>query len=68
MLRKTRYPGGGLLGYVGASMRPQRNAAENRMSAEEAEQCFRASMRPQRNAAENIAYALNLPSPDISLQ
>ncbi len=53
MLRKTseRYQHIGLL--VDASMRPQRNAAENgRIHCGRPGRC-RASMRPQRNAAEN---------------
>ena len=53
MLRKTAI----LLGYfrvvVPASMRPQRNAAENGDPISSCVIYWRASMRPQRNAAEN---------------
>ena len=53
MLRKTSAPD-----YVGrvyeiASMRPQRNAAENPSGAITQGASQMASMRPQRNAAEN---------------
>ncbi len=37
-----------------ASMRPQRNAAENRERAPRGVPSQSASMRPQRNAAENV--------------
>ncbi len=55
MLRKTRPPNCMPPLPPLASMRPQRNAAENdrRRSAKISE--YRASMRPQRNAAENHA-------------
>ncbi len=39
---------------LAASMRPQRNAAENTETTEQATWVSGASMRPQRNAAENI--------------
>ena len=42
-----------MLADVSASMRPQRNAAENRESVRLAGEHDHASMRPQRNAAEN---------------
>ncbi len=53
MLRKTseRYQHIGLL--VDASMRPQRNAAENAEIDPANSRWDAASMRPQRNAAEN---------------
>ncbi len=41
-----------------ASMRPQRNAAENAHTATDAQIAVRASMRPQRNAAENQSGGL----------
>ncbi len=43
---------------VYASMRPQRNAAENIPDRELAAMNPEASMRPQRNAAENPSTAL----------
>ena len=55
MLRKTGHPGSRIERHVGASMRPQRNAAENRNFRAGGRRCDCASMRPQRNAAENIA-------------
>ena len=37
-----------------ASMRPQRNAAENKREFLDRNNALLASMRPQRNAAENL--------------
>ena len=54
MLRKTGAVGECPKETREASMRPQRNAAENRgVSARDGEGFAGASMRPQRNAAEN---------------
>ena len=54
MLRKTPKRGAGVRGEAVASMRPQRNAAENlRGERDRGVVRRRASMRPQRNAAEN---------------
>ncbi len=54
MLRKTRTEKSGLRLGKCASMRPQRNAAENPGFARGAKLRPLASMRPQRNAAENV--------------
>ena len=43
-----------------ASMRPQRNAAENRHAANLPDGISLASMRPQRNAAENTLTEIEL--------
>ena len=53
MLRKTLYDRyqTGISQF--ASMRPQRNAAENRRASFLIDRDAPASMRPQRNAAEN---------------
>ncbi len=53
MLRKTCAPLYLPCGYVEASMRPQRNAAENTTGSNSQTAGRDASMRPQRNAAEN---------------
>ncbi len=53
MLRKTYNGQGFRAGVARASMRPQRNAAENEVSAGVMAEAVQASMRPQRNAAEN---------------
>ncbi len=53
MLRKTYGVAGDDAGDFGASMRPQRNAAENRALQGYCQTILAASMRPQRNAAEN---------------
>ncbi len=54
MLRKTRFTTFSVPYPMFASMRPQRNAAENLAGpAAQALEGF-ASMRPQRNAAENV--------------
>ena len=59
MLRKTPRRRGGHKCNNVASMRPQRNAAENRtQTTGEAAMATEASMRPQRNAAENIRRSL----------
>ncbi len=43
-----------------ASMRPQRNAGENRIHLPFPWQVLQASMRPQRNAGENLPVAVTL--------
>ena len=53
MLRKTCRRAAGPGGEARASMRPQRNAAENLLQKAELRSERLASMRPQRNAAEN---------------
>ncbi len=53
MLRKTVTDSRSTSGAVGASMRPQRNAAENGGLSRYDGAYDVASMRPQRNAAEN---------------
>ncbi len=53
MLRKTGCLAVGLAERHDASMRPQRNAAENRPWSKKSMGDPSASMRPQRNAAEN---------------
>ena len=53
MLRKTLAATADTKAEDAASMRPQRNAAENHLSAVHSGRVIRASMRPQRNAAEN---------------
>ena len=54
MLRKTPRTRAAAVVEGIASMRPQRNAAENVVDRLEiADRAERASMRPQRNAAEN---------------
>ncbi len=53
MLRKTRGREDKREFPAPASMRPQRNAAENDTLAVGATAASAASMRPQRNAAEN---------------
>ena len=56
MLRKTRGWKHGKETSGQASMRPQRNAAENvKLSKSYALRGYPASMRPQRNAAENLS-------------
>ena len=54
MLRKTRGMSYETVNGRCASMRPQRNAAENYRPATGMGQVEGASMRPQRNAAENV--------------
>ncbi len=54
MLRKTGSVGEGSAGECRASMRPQRNAAENGSAGRAGAAGYDASMRPQRNAAENL--------------
>ena len=41
-----------------ASMRPQRNAAENAGAVPTVASVYHASMRPQRNAAENVCSGI----------
>ncbi len=53
MLRKTRASACGRRRVHPASMRPQRNAAENQGQSLVRKVHEHASMRPQRNAAEN---------------
>ncbi len=53
MLRKTLGVEFGARIVPGASMRPQRNAAENTAFGRGSGSWKKASMRPQRNAAEN---------------
>ena len=53
MLRKTGRNCSIFVGDHNASMRPQRNAAENSDRSVVPSLSARASMRPQRNAAEN---------------
>ena len=53
MLRKTLQRAHKHLEPGGASMRPQRNAAENIIGLTQRPAESDASMRPQRNAAEN---------------
>ncbi len=53
MLRKTEFRLERRRGVYSASMRPQRNAAENRSDKSGDPTAGCASMRPQRNAAEN---------------
>ncbi len=53
MLRKTTPPRQRPAGVSPASMRPQRNAAENKAFRADRLKPYYASMRPQRNAAEN---------------
>ncbi len=53
MLRKTAAASRVRLPARRASMRPQRNAAENATRATPWKRLLIASMRPQRNAAEN---------------
>ena len=55
MLRKTRQAITRPRGAITASMRPQRNAAENGDTVTRFKVPDTASMRPQRNAAENMA-------------
>ncbi len=55
MLRKTGYAGSVERRTQRASMRPQRNAAENKRIGSGCCVGYVASMRPQRNAAENPA-------------
>ena len=54
MLRKTRGMQAGQHLAATASMRPQRNAAENKVAESGHAGRAQASMRPQRNAAENL--------------
>ncbi len=54
MLRKTANASATMSRAHAASMRPQRNAAENENMNTETETEREASMRPQRNAAENV--------------
>ncbi len=66
MLRKTTRRSAVTATVAQASMRPQRNAAENlRRRTHPQQQSRRASMRPQRNAAENpgIASAADAAAP-----
>ncbi len=58
MLRKTKVVAASCCLEGAASMRPQRNAAENARVSRMREQRVPASMRPQRNAAENAHMAL----------
>ena len=53
MLRKTTFMIADPQNLLNASMRPQRNAAENFLHNPHATTLALASMRPQRNAAEN---------------
>ena len=54
MLRITQVPRYLSRAQGDASMRPQRNAADNlRLSPKELREIHNASMRPQRNAADN---------------
>ena len=53
MLRKTEPLPLALPEQIIASMRPQRNAAENAKKRVAKKAAPKASMRPQRNAAEN---------------
>ncbi len=57
MLRKTLVRNARYAAYQTASMRPQRNAAENILSDPLWPADGIASMRPQRNAAENTPPA-----------
>ena len=57
MLRKTRPHVGHSVPEPIASMRPQRNAAENVLRRRRLRKNHAASMRPQRNAAENETAA-----------
>ena len=61
MLRKTGRKSEGHLESGTASMRPQRNAAENKESRVLVWDPEDASMRPQRNAAENISLYVRKP-------
>ena len=56
MLRKTIVGGGDTYSLAAASMRPQRNAAENVFWNSSRQGQILASMRPQRNAAENAEF------------
>ena len=53
MLRKTTCRVFRIVHVAAASMRPQRNAAENLEMIADKQTYNEASMRPQRNAAEN---------------
>ncbi len=59
MLRKTGRHGPVDRRCRAASMRPQRNAAENGVGRRSALSAGAASMRPQRNAAENDLIPCN---------
>ena len=59
MLRKTPALGCNECADPEASMRPQRNAAENYKMTRTYALTAYASMRPQRNAAENAEYHLD---------
>ena len=54
MLRITPLPQGPAAVMPEASMRPQRNAADNSGRVDHVDAIPDASMRPQRNAADNI--------------
>ncbi len=58
MLRKTRGAGSPCRRRFSASMRPQRNAAENIRTHPALGAAEQASMRPQRNAAENTGHGI----------
>ena len=53
MLRKTRSSNTGSACNLRASMRPQHDAAENRLQTNPIVRSYGASMRPQHDAAEN---------------
>ena len=57
MLRKTPLQWIEVQRHPRASMRPQRNAAENQALLSAIDSVQSASMRPQRNAAENVAVS-----------
>ena len=66
MLRKTAPAAPVVSLHSGASMRPQRNAAENQCCRAVAAGRSAASMRPQRNAAENAGRPATSPSTSAS--
>ncbi len=68
MLRKTKCGYKRLRQAVNASMRPQRNAAENKVENLQLNFNPQASMRPQRNAAENANNVLEITYSDGMLQ
>ena len=66
MLRITRSRIPVFAGWVGASMRPQRDAADNRLGVWWLRAVFRASMRPQRDAADNDHNLSKISSPNTA--
>ena len=65
MLRKTTTAGAALAPRAIASMRPQRNAAENATLSAICCSHDDASMRPQRNAAENGVQVTSIRFPSL---